>query len=159
MKKDYGFGLVEVLIAASILSAFLVVFVATFQIFLVHSFDSVDKVQASFLLEEGIESVKFLRDKGYSEHITPLATESPYYLVFIGGTWEATSTEQEYIDGLFERTFIVEDVKRDGADDISDTGVVDPYTKKITVSVSWASRTGTSTESVSTYITNFHEDI
>ena len=60
-----------------------------------------------------------------------------------------------YVDNIFERIFTIENVGRDANDDIIGSGGInDPDTKKIVVSVSWRGRNGTTTESMSTYITN-----
>ena len=154
--KHRGFGLVEVLIGAAILSAFISAIVLAFQYFLTQSFDSVDNVQASFLAEEGIEAVKFIRDQGYVEYIATLDTDTPYFLAY-DQTWNATTTKETYIDGMFERSFVLHDVYRDGSDDIAESGSLDPNTKEVTVFVSYAGRSGTTTTLLSTYITNFHD--
>lgn len=154
-KKNYnrGFGLVEVVVGVSIIasSIFFVMFVA--QISQRVMGDGVSKLKAAFLAEEGIEAVKIMRDDGWQSNITPLQSGASYHLAFNGSGWEATSSPI-YIDEIFERTFVAEDVRRDINDDISSSGANDPNTKKITATVSWLGRKGTTTESVSTYITN-----
>lgn len=153
-----GFGLVEVLVGASILTAFIVLGVAGFQFFIGQSYKSVDKVQAAFLAEEGVEAMRFIRDKGFQDHISTLSDGSDYYLDFSDDTWSATSTTQPYINSTFKRVVSVEGVNRDSNDDITETGgSYDPNTKKITVSVEWQTKTGTTSTSISTYLMNIHE--
>src|SRR3989344_5170826 len=48
----------------------------------------------------------------------------------------------------------LDDVYRHGGEDITESGTLDPDTKKVTVSVSWRAQSGTSTRSLSIYMTN-----
>jgi len=149
-----GVSLVEVLIGAFILTIFVTALVIAFQSFLTHSFATVPETQATFLAEEGIEAVKMIRDSGWS-NITALTAGTPYYLHF-GTDWTASPTE-EYV-GIFQRTFIIENVGRNASKDIVVSGGTDDSnTKKITVNVSWSKNSATSTKSIATYITNIHE--
>ena len=150
-------SLVEVLFGASILSIFIVALVVVFQSFLVHSFSSMEKVQATLLAEEGLEAMKFVRDRGWEEHIGNLVSGDTYYVSFENNLWHATTVEQDMVDGRFYRTIVIEDVLRDSNDDISDSGTNDPNTKKVSSYVSWLSGEATSTVDISTYITNLHE--
>lgn len=157
IKRDKGISLVELLVGAAILTMFIVALVVVFQNFLVQSFNSVEKVQASYLAEEGIEVFKALRDDGWEENIADLEEGTVYYLNFSDGAWQLVSSQPALIEGSFDRALIIEEVYRDGSDDISDSGTVDPNTKKVSVSVSWLQGNATTTNVVSTYVTNFHE--
>ncbi len=156
-RTDQGLSLVELLVGASILSIFIVSLVVVFQNLLVRSFNSVERVQASYLLEEGIEAVKALRDENWDENIDGLTFGDTYYLDYVSGLWIPVSSQPEFIDGVFDRSFILEAVERDGNDVITDSGTVDPNTVKVSVFVSWAQGTATTTRTLETYITNFHE--
>lgn len=156
-RTDQGLSLVELLVGASILSIFIVSLVVVFQNFLVQSFNSVERVQASYLLEEGVEAVKALRDENWDENIDGLTFGNTYYLEYVSNLWTPTATQPELIDGVFDRSFILEAVERDGSDVIADSGTVDPNTVKVSVFVSWSQGTATTTRTLETYITNFHE--
>jgi len=156
-KKEDGFSIIELLVGASILSVVMVSLVVVFQAFLVQSFESLERTQAAFLAEEGIEAVKILRDKGWDENIGTLSDGSDYYLVFENNLWVATTVPQDLIDGMFERTFVIESVDRDGNDDITTSGTDDPNTKHIQIEVAWFAGSATTTKSLETYVTNFHE--
>lgn len=158
IKKHFfraGFGLVEAVIGVALISAFLVgiTAVAGFSSRLVFSSES--EMQAAFLLEEGADAVKGLRDAGWTSNIAPLFLDTDYWLNFNGSAWILTSSATPFIDNRFDRRIKVFQVLRDANDDIVVSGgTADPNTKKITVSLSWFDRGATTTETVSTYITN-----
>ncbi|PIQ69447.1 MAG: hypothetical protein COV90_01360, partial [Candidatus Tagabacteria bacterium CG11_big_fil_rev_8_21_14_0_20_41_11] len=54
--------------------------------------ESARNTQASFLLEEGVEALKILRDSSWSANIAPLASGTVYYFAFTNHNWQATST-------------------------------------------------------------------
>ena len=152
-KKSKGFGLIEIIIGSAILTVSLIAISTYFQKSLQLSQDSGKTVQAGFLLEEGVEVVKFFRDTSWV-NISSLTAGSSYYLQFDGSKW-ATTSSNVFVDGIFERKFVIDNVSRDANDDIvSSGGTNDADTKKAAVSVSWLGRNGTTTKSISTYITN-----
>lgn len=152
--KNKGFGLLEIAIGISIISLSIFSLTAVSNLALKLTEESARNTQASFLLEEGVEALKILRDSSWSANIASLASGTVYYLSFTNHNWQTISTNI-YIDGIFERSFVLQDVNRDINDDIiSSGGILDSDTKKMTVFVSWRSRNGTTTQSVSAYITN-----
>lgn len=151
--KKTGFGILEIVIGVSIISISLFGLIAVSQFSLRAINESSKNIKAAFLLEEGIEAIRILRDSSWQTDIAPLTSGTTYYLDFDGTTWNST-TINIYIDDLFERNFVINDIYRDANDDISETGTLDSNTKKVTVSVSWLRSTGTTTKIVSTYIAN-----
>lgn len=150
-----GFGLVEAVVGVAVLGAFLagIIAVAQFSLRLVASAGA--ELQAVSLLEEGVDAVRGLRDASWTSGIAPLALNADYWLRFSSVAWTLTSSPQPFIDGRFDRRIQVAQVLRDANDDIvSSGGSIDPNTKKITVSVSWFERGATTTQALSTYITN-----
>ena len=148
-----GFGLIEIIVGSAILTVSLAAVATYFQKSLQFNQDNKKIVQASFLLEEGLEVVKFFRDTSWL-NISGLTSNTSYYLKFDGTKW-ATSTSNVFVDNLFERKLVINNVSRDANDDIvSSGGTNDADTKKATVSVSWGGRNGTTTKSISTYLTN-----
>lgn len=164
-KNQKGFGIVEIVIGVSLIS------VTLFSIFEVSNFalkrsrENENSLKASFLVEEGLEALKVLRDSSWNDNIEPLiADPDKCYFEFDTDTsaWRATTTDI-YVDGVFERKFVLSDVCRDiNTGDIADCGVSDPNTIKVTVSVSWLAKTGTTTatttRSISTYLHNLFEE-
>jgi prepilin-type N-terminal cleavage/methylation domain-containing protein len=151
--KNKGLSLVEVVISASLLSIVALAAVNCYSIYLSYVLANQSNVQAAFLLEEEMEAVIFLRDKGYGENISSLPLDTPIYLMWNGSLW-ATSTTPEYVDGQFLRSFVVSGVLRDSDGRISGSGSDDPDTRKITASVSYLS--GHATTINNSKITNNH---
>lgn len=152
-EKNKGFGLVEMLIGASVLSVTLLSIATFFQVTTRASRTTQSAIQADYLLEEGVEALKIFRDMSYTNNFSKISTSTPYYYQWNGTAW-VTSTAYILIDGKFERSFTLADVQRDANNDIASSGTYDPDTKLAKVSVSWSDASGTTTRSIQTYITN-----
>lgn len=147
-----GFTIFEVVIAVAIIAMTFFGMTAAFQGSLQLARQNLRTTQASFLLEEGVEAVKVIRNDNWS-NITALTPGTTYYFNWNGTTWEETNTNQ-FIDGLFERSFVLEEVARDAEDDIAASGTTDSGTRKVTVTVSWWSGSATTSREIQTYITD-----
>lgn len=151
-----GFGLVEIVIGAAIMAVILFASAGYYQQSLKISTATSQKIQADYLVEEGLEAGRMWRDTSWS-NVSGMASGTPYYLSWNGSTW-ATTTTPSLIDGTFDRYVVASPVSRDAASDqiVLSGGVVDTNTKKITAYVSWydVARNATSTVSASTYLTN-----
>jgi len=159
LKVSAGFALVEIVIGSAIIVSAVLSLITVYNTYLLHGLSNSKNIQAGLLLEEGIEAVKFLRDRGWTVYIQPLTSNNAYRLVWSSGTWTSSSASQPYIDNIFDRTFILEDVRRDGSDRIASSGTLDPDTKKLTVTVAYrAAGTATTTKTMSTYITNLFDN-
>lgn len=156
-KKNEGSFLVEILISSAIISVGIVVIISSYVVYIQYAFANERNVEANYILEEGIEAVTFLRDSGWTNNISKLSTTTTYYLTF-GGSSVSTTTEHQYIDGIFLRSFTITDVLRDTNDDISTSGTYDPSTKKITSTVEYWQGHATTTKSLSTYISNIYNN-
>jgi hypothetical protein len=157
MKKKHtnqGFGLLEIVVGVSVVSVTLFGIMTTVITALKLIEYSTENIQASYLLEEGVETVKVLRDISWGSNIDTLTVGVPYFLVFENNNWHATSTPI-YIDNIFLRSFVLQDVNRDANDDIVEFGgAQDPDTKKLIVSVEWQTRNETTTKKIEAYLTN-----
>lgn len=108
--------------------------------------------EVSFLLEEGAESVRILRDNAWS-NISSLSAGSNYYPLFSGGTWTLSATPNTL--GIFTRTVTASNVLRDNAtQDIGGTGTNDAGTKLVTVTVSWSEGGTNISKTLSFYISD-----
>ncbi len=154
-KLNKGFGLIEVIVGVAIISISFLGLMSVANLSFKILQKSSNNIKAGFLLEEGVEAVKIIRDSGWS-NISSLSNGVNYYLNYNGTTW-LTTTTPVYVDNLFERKFVSSEVYRDINDDIADSGTVDLDTKKITISVSWEENGNTVIQSFSTYITNLFE--
>ncbi len=152
LKTKTGFALVDVIVAASIISVSLFAFVSVAQKSVELSKKSLYSTEAGFLLEEGAEAVKMIRDGAWT-NITGLSTSSTYYLSWSGSAWSLTTTSSTI--GVFTRTITVANVNRDANDDITTSGgTLDSGTKKITVTVSYPYGASTTTRTLPFYISN-----
>lgn len=158
---QYGFGMVEIIIGAAVLSVSLLGIANFFQSTLVVSRTTSAMIQGGYLLEEGVEVVKLFRDEDYSSNISQFSTTTPTYLIWNGTAW-ATTTVNTFIDGKFERSIIAGEVARyeggEAGGDIAPSGVFDPNTKLITVTVAWQTKGATTTKTIQTYVTNIFND-
>ena len=127
--------MVEILVAISIIAISILGAMAVCQKSVYVSREAFHETQAAFLLEEGAEAVRIVRDNAWS-NISGLTAGVNYYPVFSGGTWALSSTANT-VD-IFTRTVSIENVNRyDTTKDIASTGTDDPQTKLVTITVSW----------------------
>lgn len=163
IKLNNGFSFIELIVGASIISIVLVVILNVYGLLVQAEINSAKLAKASYLLEEGAEAARYLRDKGWTANISGLSTTTRYYLFLSTlsgvGEWQATTTKQ-ISENIFERYLLISDVYRsDSTKDISEIGTFDSNTKKITVSVTWFDgHSTTTTKSLSTYLTNMNKN-
>jgi len=142
--------MIEVLVVISILTLSMLASMAVAQKSIFVSRQAVHMSQASFLLEEGAEAVRILRDNAWS-NILGLTVGANYYPLYSGGTWTLSSTPG--IVGIFTRTVSISNVNRDNtSQDIAAAGTNDPGTKLVVVTVSWLEGSTTVNKTLSFYI-------
>jgi len=153
-KNKSGVSLLEVVIGVGIIATLLVSLVSSLQYFLKRGFVHTEQIQSAFLLEEGIEVTRFLRDVSWA-NVGDLTVDTPYYLVFDGFSWDTTTTATT--TNSFTRTITFSDVYRKDSDDTivastsPETKTLDPNTLLITVKVT---SPAPNTEEIATYMTN-----
>lgn len=156
-QRNQGITLVEVLVASAIILSAVVTLVSVHALYLRAAFTSANAMKAAYLMEEGIEAIRYLRDASWEENIGALSIGIPYGIVFANNSWEASTTAM-HADG-FERKITLRTVYRDAEDDIALVGgILDPDTLLVTAQVSWWTGNATSTKSISTYISNLYEN-
>ncbi len=150
-KKQLGFFLIEVVIASALAGGILISLLGLVQSTVDISKRSLERTQAGYLLEEGAEAVKTVRDAGWA-NISTLTNGTTYYISWNGSVW-SLSTTPSTVDS-FTRTIVFEAVSRDGSDDIVSSGGTydDVRTRKVTVSITWQATSGTQTESLVFYL-------
>ena len=149
-----GFMLLEVVIASAMITMVLLSIDLYYKKILDVSQETTRRIQSGFLLEEGFETLKLVRDQSWSGNIAVLIPGQTYQLRWTGTAWTVTTLPQP-IENFFTRTFVIANVNRDASDNIAPPGTNDPGTKKIVMQVSWREgRNATTTESAETYITN-----
>lgn len=150
-----GVGLIEIVIGVAIFST---IIISVFQYIgraKIVAGRTGDIIRSNYLLLEAVDVVKIFRDNGWSSNIVAMTTGTKYYLEWDGGNWKAITTVS-IIDGKYYRSVQLDNILRDGNDNISSTGVLDPGTRKLTSIVTWLSRTGTTTKIFETYITDLY---
>ncbi|TSC67796.1 MAG: Uncharacterized protein G01um101472_305 [Parcubacteria group bacterium Gr01-1014_72] len=152
-----GFSLLEVVIGTAITLFSIIGIAAAYNMYLATSVRATVLIQETYLLEEGVEAVRLMRDFGWTANISALTPGTPYYFEW-NGTRFVASVTNTLIDGVFERRFVLDNVYRDANDSIAPSGTLDPNTKRVTVSVAREGPNGTVTKSLSTYLTNLFED-
>lgn len=154
-RASSGFALIEIIIAAAIISASVFSLLSVGQKSVELSRRALAKVQASFLLEEGAEAVKIVRSDGW-ETVEAFADNTLYYPTFSSSIWSLSATPNTV--GNFTRTVTFESAYRDANDDLAESGTADAGTRKATVSVSWPESGGTEEESLVFYIADIFSE-
>ena len=155
-EKKNGISLVEVIVGAAITTLILSGLIAAYQLYFKTALANLRQVEAAFLAEEGAETLRFLRDGSWN-NLSSLTAGATYYLTFYNGNWQAT-TSNIFVDGIFERKFVLTNVYRDGNDDIAPTGTLDLNTKKAVITLAWNNGLATTSKSLEFYLTNFFGD-
>lgn len=151
----------EVVIASAVFSLAVVMLAVTFTFYLRTGLATTNEMRAVYLLEEGLEAMRFVRDSGWSG-VSGLSLNEEYGLAWQGG-WQVVS-EPQVVDGIFERGVAVLPVYRRTSDsDIVATSSpeaksLDPNTKRINVWVHFPTRSGTSTVTSASYLTNIFNE-
>jgi len=144
--------MVEVLVAISIITVSILAAMSVAQKSVHLSRQAFHATQAAFLLEEGAEAVRILRDNAWS-NISSLTPNTNYYPTFSSGTWILSTTPNTI--GIFIRTVSMALVNRDDTTkDISSIGTDDAGTKLVMVSISWTEGGMTITKTLPFYIIN-----
>jgi type II secretory pathway pseudopilin PulG len=142
---ERGFELVEVVLAAGILSVTLLAIISIAGRSIVVSRRALETYTASTLLEEGAEAVRIVRDGGWVG-VSTLVPGATYYPVYDLGTdsWSLSTNSADGVIGVYTRSVVMTAVERDASDEIvSSGGANDPGTKLFTESVSWPGGDGT----------------
>ena len=152
-KKQKGFLVVEILVAASIITLTILSATVVAQKSIYVSRQALNTTQAAHLLEEGAEAVRIYRDNAWA-NISGMTLGTNYYPVFSGGTWTFSTTVSTI--GIFTRKVVVSNVNRDNStkDIVTSGGAVDAGTKLVTVTVTWNDGTNVITKTLPFYITN-----
>ena len=152
-----GISLVEVIIASSIIGLSMIYISNVYGNFVKLSLENTDKVQAVFILDEGVEAIKTMRNFAWST----VASSTPgvdYYLVWQNNRWQSTTTKI-LVDNKFTRKYNVSNVYRDPItlNIVTSGGVLNTDSKVVNMDVSWSYKGSTTTKSTSFYMFNLYE--
>lgn len=157
-KSEKGLSIIELVIVVSIISVFIISVALSYSLLLRLAFSNLANVKGTFLAEETIEVVKFLKVEDWAANIASLDSGEDHFLSFNGEKWLVVS-ENHFIDNLYERKFVLSDVYRDASGAIVEplAGELDEGTKKVTAYISWRKdSSATTTKILSTYITDIN---
>ena len=152
-----GISLVEVVIGTSLILLALTGLITAYAFYFRAGLRNTPELQATFLLQEGVEAVTLLRDEAWN-NLSALQSETPYFLSWNGTKWVVTGAET-LIDDAFRRTITLSQVYRRNSDkDIvastsPDAKTIDPDAKQLTIRVTAPGID----RSLSTYLTNLFE--
>lgn len=155
-------AIVSIAIFVGVILGVLVLLISIF----VLSRTSVNETKAAYLLQEGFEAVRNIRDSSW-DNISLLDENLNYYLVYddVTKTWSLADSGSE-VDG-FTRIVKVsnalrEDINSNGQLDTSDPinpngTLVDEETKRIVITISWKDKSNLQRHyTATTYLTNWH---
>jgi Tfp pilus assembly protein PilV len=152
-----GISIVEVVIASAIISLSMISITNVYGNFLTLSLANTEKVQAVFLLDEGVEAIKTMRNYSWSS-VSSSTVDTTYYLTWQNSRWQSTTTPNT-IDNKFIRTYTVSNVFRDAStlNIVNNGGVLNNDSKVINLDVSWNYKGATSSKQISFYVFNLYE--
>lgn len=158
IKNKSGIGLVEIIIASSIISITILVLLTVYTMVSKHSNYNIYTLKGSQIAEETIEVLKFLRDSGWNSNIETLSTNTTYHpywnINLVPNRWTAV-TSNILLENKYEVSFVLSDVYRDGSHNVvSSGGTLDNGSRKVNINVSWRQNGATSTKSMETYLFN-----
>lgn len=144
-----GFSLIELLLAVALAGLVLPALISGFVTSRQGRVQVASRTEAVALLREGQEAVRSIRDRGWSA----FAVDGTYHPATSSGQW-TLATGSQVING-FTRTISIGPVQRaDSGEIVSSGGTLDPSTKKVEVTVSWATPYS-STVSATLFLTRY----
>lgn len=151
-KLKTGVLSVEILIASLVVSIAFIALILVASSTISLSRQTLHQTQVAFLLEEGTEAVKIIRNSGW-QNISNKSFNTDYYLSFSGGNW-SLDTSPVYVDDFLRKVSFFS-VQRDAYDDIVQSGgVVDLDTRLVKVQVFWNEGSVLKSKSIDFYISN-----
>lgn len=166
--NNRGVSIIELLVVVFIVGLALTALLAFGSISLRAASVLQHTTQASFLAQDALEALKNYRDNTDWEADEPgiqydglgvVPTATPLHLELSGDVpprWQLLSGAETM--GRFERAVVIDQVLRDGADNIVQSGgSLDPDTKEVTVTISWVERGDSRQVQAVSYITNWRQ--
>lgn len=152
-----GFGLIEIIIAATIGIAVLLAAASYLNFSLRVAAEDINQIEALYFAKSSLEQARAIRDEDW-ENINALTRDSAYHFEADGSSpskWIPVSGSQTI--GRYTVQVVLSNVYRDAASDniVSSGGALDPETLKITSNVSYPTRGGTKQIEIYEYLANF----
>ncbi|MBI2098658.1 MAG: hypothetical protein HYT49_03375 [Candidatus Wildermuthbacteria bacterium] len=159
-KKGYsqrGGSLVEIVVASGIIMGSLAAILGLAAFFLATSQVVQQTSQATALAQEALEIARNVRDgTDWATGLGALTLGDFYHPEQFGSPPEWTLASGPETIGEFTRQIVFEEVYRDGSDNISASGTLDPDTIKAIVQVAWEERGRNHQVELEAYFTNWN---
>ncbi len=136
--KKIGFSVVEVIIAAAVLSIFISGLTAAYIGFARQIRSSGHKQQASLLSEEALEAVRNIRDNSYTN-----ITDGTFGISYAANQWNLTGTNDT--NGIYTRQVTI--------------STINSNQKQVTSTVTWRDNNISRSVSSGTYLTNWQASV
>jgi hypothetical protein len=155
-----GMGIIEVVVVIAIVTTAFATIAHAGLFFLRGGLFASEDAQALFLLEEGAEALRFLRDEGYTTNILPLVDAGVLYLEPTSTGWDVTFSDSP-IFGQFTRTVELTSVYRRDSDGTivpstsADSKTLDTGTVRTTIAIEW---NGVWRKELVSYLANIYEN-
>lgn len=161
-KNKSGFGLIEIVVASSIISLTIFTLLYVYTTVSKYSNSNVHSLKAIQLGEETVEILKYLRDSGWDQNIQSLTLGAEYHPYWdtdmTPHTWTLTSSNI-LLEDKYEVSIVFSSVYRDPSHNVvSSGGTLDAESRKANINVSWRQNGATTTKSMETYIFNIFDN-
>lgn len=159
-RMQRGTLLVEVLVASMVLGTMILATATALGVALDGIQSSRLQSSAGFLLQEEIEPLLTIRDRGWIDDGSwiSISRNGTYYVAPSGNSWALVATTSGETVGQFSRNVVISDVYRDGNGQIASSGTIDQSTKMAVATVSWQTFLPHSI-SATTYITRYKDSL
>lgn len=161
--RPNGFSLIEILIAIALVAIFLPATFYVFSISITSASQGEKFTQGYSLAQEGMEAIIYLKSQNDSfwDWVSIPANTSPgqyYQPTQGGGNWQlgTTTTAPAVTKAPFTRKVEIGDIYRCGLTICAETdsgSMIDPYSRIVTVYVSWPEKNQTEEVKLETYVT------
>ena len=164
-KKNKGSMSIEVLVATLIITMAVLSATAVANKSVSVSRQSTRCNQAAFLLEEGAEAVRLIRDNNWNM-LSSSSAGTTYYLLFTNGSWSLVTdrnnaTPIQNFTRSIEFYYVNRDISTNDIVSIGDTVPMGAYldngTRFVKVNLSWLEGGTTKSKDLSFYITNLFQ--
>lgn len=145
--------MVEVVVGIGVLTFSVFGIAAAGEVFARASAENVRVTQVAFLLEEGMELVRAAREGGWSANIVSQPFDTPLYPSVTSGVVTLGSVS-EVLPNDMTRSVVLSRVYRDANDSIAPSGVEDPNTRKVAVTITRTVSGAPVSKTAVSYITN-----
>ena len=133
MSKSFkkGVGMIEIIIVSSVIVFAISGFMLVAGTYIKFALRNTSIIKAGYLLEEGMEVVKIMRDNSWTSNIASIPVTTNRYLVLASNTWNSTSTVS-VIDDKYYRTINFSSAYRDANKDLVNSGTLDTDAREYT---------------------------